>query len=118
MKDYCFTKIPNEIIWVPELTSSEFRVYATLRSFSPCFAGYGSLKKMMGLSLATISNAINSLERKGLIRVDRGGLNRGPNQYHILSRQEWTQPALISKRNQLQKLKSNKTNSATRGITS
>jgi len=87
-KNSNFTQIPNELIYDPNVTPSEFRVCAALLSFgygaNPIFPSQALVSKKIGVSDRTVRYKISSLKKKGYLTYNRRGFNKS-NQYNFLS---------------------------------
>ncbi|KKS62596.1 MAG: hypothetical protein UV28_C0008G0016 [Candidatus Collierbacteria bacterium GW2011_GWE2_42_48] len=81
-----YTKIPNNYIYDPELTASEFRVLAAFLSFSwgnnASFPTQDTVSKRIGVSTRAIRYSLETLSKKGYIDYKRRGFNKS-NQYNF-----------------------------------
>lgn len=82
-----FTKVPNEYIRDPQITSAEFRVLVSILSYgygnNPSFPSQNIVSQDIGLSTRAIRYSLKSLSKKGYISYKRRGFNKS-NVYDFL----------------------------------
>lgn len=75
-----YTKVPNEYIRDPSITSSEFRVLVSILSYGygnhPSFPSQDTIAQDIGLTTRAIRYNLKSLIKKGLISYKRRGFNK------------------------------------------
>lgn len=83
-----YTKVPNEYLYDPDLTASEFRVLTALLSFgwenNPSFPSQEIVSEKLGISPRAIRYTIKKLSDKGYISFKRRGFNKS-NEYTFLT---------------------------------
>ncbi|MDC0449056.1 helix-turn-helix domain-containing protein [bacterium] len=83
-----FTKVPNEWVYDPNLTSGEFRTLVALLSFgfadNPSFPSQQTVADKIGKTARTICAHVKTLRKKGYLMAKRRGFNKS-NQYNFLS---------------------------------
>jgi hypothetical protein len=80
-----YAKIPKAVVYHPELTGNDVRVYATLSERAGTrrhsWPGIRRIAEDIGLSPTTVQNAIDKLERLKIIEVERSAGE--VNHYHL-----------------------------------
>lgn len=83
-----YTRVPNVIIRDPRFTAYERLVLIYILQFDECFAGQGTIARVLGVSRSTIQRAIARLLKMNVLRKSqRDGWSVS---YLVNKRSDWS----------------------------